>query len=256
MNKYNIVGIIAIVIGIIDFIYYIFIRIKGVTFAAFFLLTSIILIGAGVTACFCLDINELKKLCLRLELLKYVFFILVLSFLIIEGIIVYCGTIRDSAKPDYIIILGAGVRGTTPSLTLYERLKAGLTCISDNPEALVILSGGKGPGEDISEAEAMRRYFLGHGINEKRLMLEDESRDTRQNILFSKSKIQTRNHSEEVKVLLVTSNFHMFRSGFLAKRAGLNVSYYSASIPTWLIPTYYIREYFAVVKSYLFDKSL
>jgi uncharacterized SAM-binding protein YcdF (DUF218 family) len=254
MFKYRVIGLVLIMSGIVDFIYYILIHSRGITFSTFFFATSIALVGAGIIGYIAEESNILKKLLLMLKPIKFIFFLIMLSFLIIEATIIYWGTIRQLTKTDYIIIFGAGVRGTIPSLTLYERLKAGLKCIYNNPEALIILSGGKGPGEDISEAEAMKRFLMERGVNEKRLVLEDKSRDTRQNILFSKDKIKEMRGNENVSVMLVTSNFHMFRAGFLARRAGIKGFYYSAPILPWLVPTYYIREYFAVLKSFFFDK--
>lgn len=255
MVKYKILGMILIVLGIVDFIYYIILRLRGVTFTTFFFITSILGMILGILEYFNV-IPKMKNASIILKSFKYVFLLVILSFFIVELLIVYWGQKKYLVKADYVIILGAGVRGTTPSLILYERLKSGLKCIDNNPKAFVVLSGGKGPGEDISEAEAMRRYLLAQGVDEKRIILEDRSEDTEQNILYSKNKIMKREGSEQVNVLLVTSNFHMFRAGFLLRRAGFHAFYYSAPIPAWLIPAYYIREYFAVFKSYIFDRVI
>lgn len=249
--KCNACVIMLIVFGILNLIYYILLNSRGITFAPFFFVFSMILIFLGIIKYIKPDVLIYFKTSIAFKLLIYIFILFFLSFLIIESMIIYWSYKKESVKADYIIILGAGVRGTTPSLTLYERLNTGIKCINRNPDASIILSGGKGTDEEISEAEAMRRYLITHGIDEKRIILEDKSRNTEQNIMYSKRKIEEKEDSRSVKVLLVTSNFHMFRASFLARKAGIHVFCYSAPIPAWLVPTYYIREYFAVFKSYI-----
>ena len=98
----------------------------------------------------------------------------------------------DGQKPlangtnEYAIILGAKVNGEVPSLSLRYRLDAALRYADEYPHVKFILSGGQGPGEHITEAEAMKRFLLDHGIKEERLLLEQQSTSTYENILFSK----------------------------------------------------------------------
>ena len=81
---------------------------------------------------------------------------------------------------DYIIVLGAHVDGTRMTLALLERARRALLYLEENPGTKAVLSGGKGDGENISEAEAMYRYLTGHGINGDRLMREEESTSTKE----------------------------------------------------------------------------
>ena len=90
---------------------------------------------------------------------------------------------------DYIIVLGAHVDGTRMTLALLERARRALLYLEENPGTKAVLSGGKGDGENISEAEAMYRYLTGHGINGDRLMREEESTSTKENLEFSRRKI-------------------------------------------------------------------
>ena len=92
---------------------------------------------------------------------------------------------------DYIIVLGAHVDGTRMTLALLERARRALLYLEENPGTKAVLSGGKGDGENISEAEAMYRYLTGHGINGDRLMREEESTSTKENLEFSRRKIGT-----------------------------------------------------------------
>ena len=92
---------------------------------------------------------------------------------------------------DYIIVLGAHVDGTRMTLALLERARRALLYLEENPGTKAVLSGGKGDGENISEAEAMYRYLIGHGIEGNRLILEEESTSTKENLEFSRRKIGT-----------------------------------------------------------------
>src|SRR5690625_308463 len=92
---------------------------------------------------------------------------------------------KANGKNEYAIILGAKVIGETPSLSLQYRVDSALQYAIEYPHVKLILSGGQGPGEDITEAEAMKRFLLENGIEEKRLLLESESTSTYENIFLS-----------------------------------------------------------------------
>ena len=104
---------------------------------------------------------------------------------------------------DYIIVLGAHVDGTRMTLALLERARRALLYLEENPGTKAVLSGGKGDGENISEAEAMYRYLTGHGINGDRLIREEESTSTKENLEFSRRRIGT----TDCSVGVVTNNF-------------------------------------------------
>ena len=79
---------------------------------------------------------------------------------------------------DYLIVLGAHVDGERLTKALYERVRKALEYLETHPETKAVLSGGKGKGEAISEAEAMRRYLIRKGISPERLLLEEKSVNT------------------------------------------------------------------------------
>lgn len=148
---------------------------------------------------------------------------------------------------DYIIILGARVKGEIPSLALQYRIDAAAKYMKKNKETIAIASGGQGPGEDITEAEAIKRGLLQHGVDGNRILLEDKSTDTVENITFSKKLIP--DHLETG--LLVTNDFHLYRSKSIAKDQGLSLQGIPAETPTVAIPKSYAREYLAITKYYL-----
>lgn len=148
---------------------------------------------------------------------------------------------------DYIIILGARVKGEIPSLALQYRIDAAANYMKKNKETIAIASGGQGPGEDITEAEAIKEGLLVHGISSNRIILEDKSTDTVENIRFSKKLIP--DYLENG--LLVTNDFHLYRAKSIAKDQGLNLQGIPAETPAVAIPKSYLREYLAITKYYL-----
>ncbi|EGW36705.1 YdcF family protein [Desulfosporosinus sp. OT] len=177
-----------------------------------------------------------------------------ISFLVVEGAI-----IRDS-RPDpvvevnYLIILGAGLNGEQLSWTLWERMQKGLEFLESHPQVQVVLSGGQGPGEKISEAEGMRRFLVDHGISDERILKEDQSTSTMENFRFSKEiLIRQSNFQNLARVAVITNDFHLFRSKMLAQRNGLSPVGIPSPTPWYIVPNVYLREYFAVVKSLIFD---
>lgn len=169
---------------------------------------------------------------------------IVLLFGILLGMIIYGQGVGPREKADYLIVLGAGLRGETPSLVLQNRIEAAGEYLRDNPETKAVVSGGQGPDELISEAEAMRRALVRIGIEEKRILMEDRSTSTNENLTFSKAYIP-----DGASVVIVTSKFHVYRACHLARRCGYtSVSGLGAENVRWLNPTNYLRECMAVFK--------
>ncbi|MFC4798565.1 YdcF family protein [Neobacillus sp. GCM10023253] len=148
---------------------------------------------------------------------------------------------------DYLIVLGARVKGTEPSLTLASRIDAAALYLKKNPSTIAIASGGQGPGEDISEAECIKRELQKLGIKESRIVLEGKSTDTYENIRFSKKLIPI----SAKDGVVVTNDFHLYRALSLAADANLKVQGLPAETPLISVPKSYIREYLAITKYYL-----
>lgn len=175
----------------------------------------------------------------------------------IEAAVVFRGEADNSALPaDAVIVLGAGVNGETPSAALWSRIRAAEDYLERHPGIPVVLSGGQGAGEAISEAEAMRRALWSEDTEENgRFLLEEESANTAQNFAFSKALLEEHGLDTETAVIaVVTNDFHCFRSHMIAQKQGLNTIDIPAELPWWwLTANYYLREAFAVVKTALFD---
>ncbi|MDM5224043.1 YdcF family protein [Peribacillus sp. NJ11] len=148
---------------------------------------------------------------------------------------------------DYLIILGARVKGSVPSLSLQYRIDKAAEYLMANKHTLVIVSGGKGPGEDISEAKAMQQGLIEQGIEEVRIMMEDKSTTTHENIVFSKELIPDPSASG----LIVSNDFHIYRAVEIAKKEGLDMKGIPAKTPKVALLKSYSREYLAITKYYL-----
>ncbi|GAB1156036.1 hypothetical protein YWY31_20610 [Paenibacillus illinoisensis] len=185
------------------------------------------------------------------RILLTVFGIGAVSFVIIEALVFTQLNANDPEQADYVIILGSGIRGTELSLTLKQRLDASLDYIRNHPQTPVIVSGGQGPGESIPEALAMKNYLVDQGITPAQVIMEDKSTSTQENMAFSK-KIIDEAGLEHPEIMIVTSDYHMFRSKYLAAKNGYAAEYgISAPSPGYLKPINMIREYFAVVKAFM-----
>lgn len=175
------------------------------------------------------------------------------SFLLIEGLLLWNTKDQVPAQPNYLVILGAGLNGDKLSWTLWERMDKGLGMLLENPGMKVVVSGGQGPGESITEAEAMRRFLLEHGIAKERIFKEEKSTSTMENFRYSREILEQLNYNSAEPVVVITNDFHMFRAKILARRNGLDPVGVPSPTPWYLRPNAYLREYFAVVKSLVLD---
>lgn len=124
-----------------------------------------------------------------------------------------------AAPADAVIVLGAGLRGESPTLVLRHRLDTAIAYLQAHPDAIAILSGGQGEGEAISEAEAMARYMQAAGIPQARYIKESASRSTHENFAYSLACIEARGLS---RIAYVTTDFHIYRAGMVARKQGIN----------------------------------
>lgn len=172
----------------------------------------------------------------------------ILAVFLIAGRIVIEMKTEPESDLDYVIVLGAQVRGTVPSKALRKRLVCALEYAKENPDTILFLSGGQGDGEEISEAEAMRQFLTDAGLEEERLILEDRSVSTQENLKFC-------NEIKEIKdcrVGILSNNFHIYRAKCLAKSMGYeNICGISAPSDAIMQPHYIVREVFALAAAKL-----
>ena len=179
-----------------------------------------------------------------------------LNGIIAVGIIaltILCGMIVTEFKGignpdmDYIIVLGAQIREDGPSVVLRYRLDAAIEYLNENPGTKCIVSGGQGSNERISEAEGMAEYLLKNGIEKNRIILEDKSKNTVENIKYSK--LLMKEPCESVGI--VTNNFHVFRATQIAKAQGLKgVCGIAAKSSALYLPNNVLRECLGILKDW------
>lgn len=182
------------------------------------------------------------------------FFLFLISFIIIEGLILKeANKVEDEKEADYLIILGARLYGEIPSPSLLERLKTATSYLENHMNLKVIVSGGQGPGEDVPEGYAMSQYLIKRNIPKEKIIIEDKSTSTIENFELSLEKIRETDDRDEIKLLVVTNGYHLFRSKIIARKLGFKAFGLPAKTPPVTKVKGYLREYFAVIKLFLFD---
>ncbi|MDY0236524.1 MAG: YdcF family protein [Gudongella sp.] len=179
--------------------------------------------------------------------------VIVSYFVIVHNLIQYEAHNYPDSSADYLIVLGARLYGDIPSPSLRDRLDIAIDNLKQYPNTKVIVSGGQGDDEWISEAAAMKKYLIEKEIESGRIIVESESTNTLENIRFSLEKIKEQESNNDFSIIVVTNKYHIFRAKFLAKRVGLRVRGLPAEIPPTVVIPSYFREYFAVLKSAIFD---
>lgn len=173
--------------------------------------------------------------------------ILCSSFLVIYG-----ASDNTTYKEDAIIVLGAAVHGKTPSLTLKKRLDAVVEYHKQNPDAIIVVSGGQGAQEDITEAEAMETYLQNHGVNPDKIIKEEKATSTYENFIFSKE-ILDKQFGGDYKTAFITNEYHILRSTLCAKRVGItDISHLHSNTNLSYLVSGSLRECLAVVKYIIF----
>jgi uncharacterized SAM-binding protein YcdF (DUF218 family) len=149
-----------------------------------------------------------------------------------------------------VIVLGAGIRGEEVGRLLSYRLDNAALYSAKNPDAVIVVSGGQGPQEDIPEALAMERYLINKGVPVDRIIKEDKSVSTHENLVFSK-KILDDLLGAPYSVVVITNDFHTYRALRLAEEAGLSAVGYPARTTWYSIPVNYLRESIGILKLWI-----
>lgn len=156
---------------------------------------------------------------------------------------------RTDAPDDveYLVVLGAGLHGDVPSLSLTDRLEGALAWLEAHPDCVAVVSGGQGPGETMTEGEAMGIWLEARGIDPSRIIVEDRATSTQENLEYSFALIRGRGGEPDGNCAIVTSEYHLYRAKALAARQGVECFGVAArtSWPTLML-NYFIREGFAV----------
>lgn len=189
-----------------------------------FIIATIILLG--VVVYFIKNRKNIKNK--KIRIIGWIFSSLVcitlLGYIVFEGVYIYhmetYKTLYNVGEYKYEIILGGGLNGDKPGSMLKNRLNLGIDYLNLHKNTKVIVSGGQGPDEVVPEAVAMKNYLIEHGISKDRILEEDKSRTTVQNIAFSKKILESIGAAND-KVIIVTDDFHLYRAQLIADELGV-----------------------------------
>ncbi|MCD8048160.1 MAG: YdcF family protein [Clostridia bacterium] len=179
----------------------------------------------------------------------------VVCILIVSAFIAFLACYGQCDNADYnedaVIVLGAGVRGETVSGVLRERLETALEYYEKNSDAVIVVTGAQGYQESVSESYAMKKYLTERGVPEAKIIEEDKAHNTKENIANSMA-ISDAYFDGEIRVAIITNEFHIFRAVCIAKDAGIeNVSHVHAGTAWYNLAPCYLRECAALVKYFL-----
>ena len=190
-------------------------------------------VGKGVLICACI------------VLAVAVIYIVILNVMMAKAVA------NKPDKPNAVVVLGCQVRGTSPSKMLRRRLEAAKQLLDEYPDVKCIVSGGKGSDEQISEAECMRNYLVENGISADRIIMEDKSTTTFENLKFSLEKLDELGLGRDITI--VTDGYHQYRAALIAKEQGAGeVTSCCADTEFRMIATYWVREWFGLTKFFIF----
>lgn len=240
-------GIALVTIGIVCAVYGVTIMLvgSGSWFFAFWyvLATVLVILGWSIQSGNWDDAPIALRRAVEAIGIAFVAFIVVTQAMVISEF-------NDRGEPslDYLIVLGAQVRSNGPSIALKSRLDTAYDYLVANEGTHCIVSGGQGANEPTSEADAMASYLIGRGIDPARIILEDQSLNTTQNIENSLRFIDPAND----RVGIVTNNYHLFRGMAIARKHGIaHVSGIVAGATPWYLPNNMTRESFGLAKDFV-----
>ncbi len=151
---------------------------------------------------------------------------------------------RPPSGDTTLVVLGCRVKNGEPSRMLRKRLDRACSYLEGHSGTRVVVSGGKGSDEKMSEAQCMKDYLVRRGIAPERIYMEDRSYDTSQNLRYSMELIRREGLCEEITI--VTDGYHQLRASMLAKKQGIRTHSLSASTSWWLLPSYWVREWLGI----------
>lgn len=171
---------------------------------------------------------------------------IILLVLIISALIHISSVHTNAKKPGTVVVLGCKVGSQMAD----ERLNAASAYLKKHPSAYVIVTGGYGADESMSEAAYMRQQLVYDGIDSAHIIMESESKNTYENLRNALDLINE--HQLNDHIIIVSNEFHLYRAGLIASSLHLPHEYVAAKTAWWLAPTFFTREIMAVMKAWIF----
>jgi len=189
------------------------------------------------------------------KIIKRFLIIFIISCIVIVtsiySCILYNALEAHPKKSDVIIVLGCQVDSMTPSLMLKNRLEKALELYNKGYAGYIIVSGGKGANEINFEAVVMKNWLIAHGVGSSKIYEENKSSNTYENLKFSK----VISDKEGFKTAIIVSNdFHIFRSLMTARKLGISASGAPAPTVWYLVPSSNVKEILSVIKSFVLNR--
>lgn len=152
--------------------------------------------------------------------------------------------LKKKRNADYIVVLGAGIIGDKVTPLLAARIEKGIELLRYNPNAVLIMSGGQGSGEDIPESKAMAAYAVEKGVDAEKIIMEQKSVSTQENLQFSKELM----NKQKPKIIIVTTAYHVFRALILAKQQGIRCVGFGSKTKWYFTLNAFIREFIGYLR--------
>ena len=178
--------------------------------------------------------------------------IIFLTLCVLGSVLAFYG-LKDNSdyNEDAILVLGSGINGEEVGASLAKRLDKAVDYHIGNPKAVIVVCGGQGPQEDITEALAMERYLVGKGIPENTIIKEEQSTSTYENLLYAKEILDNR-FPQGFTSVLITNEYHIYRAVKTADYINMATNHINARTQWYTIPSAYLREMLAVLKIWFF----
>lgn len=243
-KSYLAAGLAVLLLGVIGLIYR---PVRVLTFCLAVLILAFALLSVFNAR------KSSRSACFAARILSLLLAMGLTVFAVLEIEIVRYGRTDNERAVSAVVILGAGVNGTTPSLSLRVRLDAALAYIADKPDIPIVVTGGQGSGEDVTEARCMADWLIAHGVGSDRIYLEEQASNTRENVDYSLAVLSSLGIDPTGSIAVVTADYHLLRARlywgtpFMVPVA--------ANMPSSFWPltlNYYIRESLAVAKLLVF----
>lgn len=214
---------------------------------------GVILVAAFgiITLCIGVFYSKIKKLTtIKVFRVCKIFLVLFLciEIALISFIAIYGFFDNVNYNEDAVVVLGAGIRGDRVTLPLKMRLDKAIEYHYKNPDALIVVTGGQGLQETVTEAYAMEKYLVQNGVDSSKILKEEKATSTFENMKYSKA-ILDNYFSNDYSVVVITNNFHVFRGATIAKNTGFkDVTHMHAGLQWYNLMPCFLRESLAVIK--------
>lgn len=245
--KMNLFSCVSLIVGVLCLLYFILVAVVG--HGTYFFMIWGIAGSLFFTLSYAVQRGWLNRFPLWLKVgVSVIFLAGLLILLAVEGCILSGFRSESGKEADYVLVLGAQLKQNGPSRTLQMRLNAAYTYAEAHGKVKVIVSGGQGYDEPNTEAQGMYEYLVQKGMEPERIIREDKSENTHENIVNSSVYLNMK--QDEVRI--VTSDFHVFRALQLAKAAGYDKATGIPARSDWyMLPNNMLREGFALIKDFL-----